>query len=50
MKPLLRSASQTRSCASTRIKSRPLTRACLPMIWGVGGDDRAYDACGSDFG
>ena len=24
-------------------------RACLPMIWGVGGDDRAYDACGSDF-
>src|SRR6478672_11377276 len=25
-------------------------RACLPMIWGVGGDDRAYDACGSDFG
>ena len=26
------------------------TRACLPMIWGVGGDDRAYDACGSDFG
>ena len=26
------------------------TRACLPMIWGVGGDDRAHDACGSDFG
>ena len=25
-------------------------RACLPMIWGVGGDDRAYDSCGSDFG
>ena len=26
------------------------SRACLLMIWGVGGDDRAYDACGSDFG
>src|SRR4029077_15369747 len=32
----------------TRLRSA--ARACLPMIWGVGGDDRAYDACGGDFG
>ena len=25
------------------------TRACLPMIWGVGGDDRGHDAFWCDF-
>ena len=32
------------------ISQNTAPRACLPMIWGVGGDDRAYDAFGSDFG